>query len=201
MTYAIIGAGAIGHALATQFARQGIEVRLANSRGPQSLAQVAEELGPAVRPSSIEDALAADLVIFAVPFGTIPSIVEAAGTGAGWNGRIVVDATNAIAFPAFKPADLGGRLSSEIVAEAVPGARLVKAFNTIPAAVLAASPAEAGGRRLVVMSGDDVAAKQTMGELIERLGFAAIDLGTLRQASHLQQFGGALVAANLVRLT
>ena len=78
---------------------------------------------------------------------------------------------------------------------------MVKAFNTIPAAVLAAPPAEAGGRRVVVLSGDDPAAKETVSDLVGRLGFAAIDLGTLRQAGHLQQFGGALVAANLVRIT
>jgi predicted dinucleotide-binding enzyme len=201
MNYAIIGAGAIGHALATQFARQSVEVRLANSRGPQSLAQLVDELGSAVLPSSLEEALAAEVVILAVPFGAIRSMLETAGAGLDWRGRIVVDATNAIAFPDFKPANLGERLSSEIVAEAVKGARVVKAFNTIPAAVLAAPPAEAGGRRVVMLSGDDTAAKETVSDLVGRLGFAAIDLGTLRRASHLQQFGGALVAANLVRIT
>ena len=135
MTYAIIGSGAIGTALATQFARNDIDVLVANSRGPASLSDLAGKLGDNIKPASVQAAAKADIVILAVPFGSVP---ETVGDVADWNGRIIVDATNAIDFPAFTPKDLGGRLSTEVVADFVPGARVVKAFNTLPAAVLAA---------------------------------------------------------------
>ncbi|UVK46543.1 NADPH-dependent F420 reductase [Mesorhizobium sp. AR07] len=201
MTYAIVGSGAIGHAIATQFARGAIEVLLANSRGPSSLTDAVHELGPSVRPVTANEALRADVVILAIPFSAISPLAQsAAAEGVDWSGRLVIDASNAIAFPAFKPADLGGRLSTEVVAGAFPGARIVKAFNTIPAAKLAELPEQAGGRRVVVLSGDDADARSRAVSLIERLGYRPLDLGTLRQASHLQQFGGALVARDLVEL-
>jgi 8-hydroxy-5-deazaflavin:NADPH oxidoreductase len=198
MTYAIIGSGAIGSALASQFARKGIDVRIANSRGPASLADLVHELGPKVTAVSVQDALRADVVILAVPFGAVPDAVRDAG---GWDGRIVVDATNAIDFPAFTPTDLGGRPSSGIVAQAVPGARVVKAFNTLPAAVLATDPSQNGGRRVLFLSGDDARASSEVTKLIERLGFAPIDLGKLSEGGRLQQFGGALTVLNLTKHT
>jgi predicted dinucleotide-binding enzyme len=197
MTYAIIGSGKIGHALATQFARKGLEVMLANSRGPESILELAKALGPTVKASTASDALAADVVLLAIPFGAIPAATKDVPD---WKDRLVIDASNAVEIPAFTPADLGGRLSTEIVAEAVPGARIVKAFNTIPAAKLESQTALSGGRRVVVLSGDDASARSQASHLIEQLGFAALDLGTLRQASHLQQFGGAMVALDLIKL-
>src|SRR5690349_20019943 len=110
MTYAILGSGAIGHALATQFARSGVDVLLANHRGPASLVEVVRELGPRVRAISVEEAARADVVILAVPF---TAIAEAVSTVTRWDGRIVVDATYAIDFSAFTPTDLGGRPSTE----------------------------------------------------------------------------------------
>ena len=124
MTYAIIGSGAIGTALATQFARNNVDVLVANSRGPASVSDLAGKLGDNIKPVSVEAAANADVVILAVPFGSVP---DAVGGVSDWAGRVVVDATNAIDFPTFTPKDLGGRLSTEIVAEAVPGARVVKA--------------------------------------------------------------------------
>lgn len=73
----------------------------------------------------------------------------------------------------------------------------MKAFNTIPAAILAADPAEYGGRRVVFLAGNDVAANAAVAGLIERLGFAAIDLGKVTEGGRLQQFGGPLVAVDL----
>lgn len=195
MTYSIIGSGAIGRALAVQFARAGLDVLVANSRGPASLADMVRELGPKITAVSAQEALRASVVILAAPFTAIPAAV---GDAAGWEGRIVVDATNAIDFPAFTPTDLGGRLSSEVVADAVPGARVVKAFNTLPAAVLAADPAQNGGRRVLFVSGNDAAANAEIAGLIERLGFSAIDLGKLFEGGRLQQFGGPLTVHNLV---
>lgn len=107
---------------------------------------MAGKLGNNIKPTSIKDAAKADVIILAVPFG---SVSEAVSGISDWTGRVVIDATNAIDFPAFTPKDLRGRLSTEIVAEAVPGAHVVKAFNTLPAAVLATDPVKDGGNRVV----------------------------------------------------
>jgi predicted dinucleotide-binding enzyme len=196
MTYAILGSGAIGSALARQFARSSIDVLIANSRGPESLAGLVAELGSHVTPTALSDALRADVVILAVPFTAVGEAVQDA---AAWNGRIVVDATNAIDFPAFTPTDLGGCPSTAIVAETVPGARVVKAFNTLPAAVLASDPTQDGGRRVLFVSGDDAGANADIAGLIERLGFMPITLGAVAEGGLLQQFGAPLVAQNLTR--
>jgi len=195
MTYAIIGSGAIGTALATQFARNDIDVPVANSRGPASLADLVGRLGTNIKAASVQEALKADIVILAVPFGSVPETVRNA---AAWNGRIIVDATNAIDFPAFTPKDLGGRLSTDVVADFVPGARVVKAFNTLPAAVLASDPAKDGGHRVVFLSGNDAAANADVATLIKRLGFSGIDLGKLAEG-RLAQFGGPLMVHNLIK--
>ncbi|HEV2566626.1 MAG TPA: NADPH-dependent F420 reductase [Microvirga sp.] len=196
MTYAIIGSGAIGTALARQFARKSIPVHVANTRGAASLSDLAGELGESIRPSELSEALSADIVILAVPFTAVPEAVAGVGD---WGGRIVVDATNAIKFPDFAPADLGGRPSTQIVAEAVPGARVVKGFNTLPAGVLAAEPEVADGRRTVFLSSDDTEAAGELSALPERLGFAPIVLGRLAEGGRLQQFGGPLMVHSLIR--
>lgn len=197
MSYAIIGTGAIGHAIATQFARTQIEVLLANARGPASLAELVRELGGKLTASSVADAVRADLVIMAVPF---PAIREVAQAGAPWGGRIVVDASNAIDFPAFTPTDLGGRPSTSVVAEWCRGARVVKAFNTLPAALLARDPAVQGGRRVLFTAGDDKVANAEVGTLIERLGYAAVDLGKLAEGGLLSQFMGPLPNHDLIKM-
>ncbi|WP_113131843.1 NADPH-dependent F420 reductase [Hyphomicrobiales bacterium] len=195
MTYAIIGSGAIGSALIAHFASKGIPVKVANSRGPASLA-AARKSGDTTIPVEIDEAVAQDIVILALPFTAVPDLAK---VRKDWTGTIVIDATNAITFPEFRPADLGGRLSSEIVAETLPGAKVVKAFNTLPAAVLAANPAEASGRRVVLLSGNDEGANASVAGLIENLGFAALDVGGLKAAAPMQQFGGPLVAVNLIK--
>jgi 8-hydroxy-5-deazaflavin:NADPH oxidoreductase len=195
MSYSIIGSGAIGSALAGHFARKGIEVLLANSRGPASLKDVVHKLGSKVRAATVKEAANADIVILAVPFS---SVADAVGGISDWRGRIVVDATNAIDIPSFTPTDLEWRLSSEIVAEAVPGARLVKAFNTLLAAVLADNPFQGNGRRVIFMSSDDVDAAAAVAVLCEQLDFYPINLGRISEGGRLQQFGGPLSAQNLV---
>ena len=132
----------------------------------------------------------------AIPFDAVP----AATKGVHWGGRIVVDATNAIDLPAFTPSNLNGRLSTEVVAAAVSGARVVKAFNTLPAAILGADPAALGGRRVLFISGDDASARAAVVDLVERLGFAAIDLGGIAEGGRVQQFGGGIVGKDLIQL-
>ena len=133
------------------------------------------------------------MVILALPFSSVPQLADRTD----WAGRIVIDATNAIDFPAFTPTDLDGKLSSEVVAELLSGARVVKAFNTLPAAVLGENPKEAAGRRVIFLSGDDAEARAAVGAVIESIGFAPIDLGNLA-AGRSQQFGEPLVMRNLL---
>src|SRR5262249_28596772 len=135
-------------------------------------------------------------VILAIPFDAVPGAVK----GVEWDRRIVVDATNAIDFPAFSPRDLKGRPSTEIVADAVSGARVVKAFNTLPAAILGIDPAVSGGRRVLFVSGDDPSARRVVVDLVERLGFAAVDLGGIAEGGRAQQFGSGISGKEFVQL-
>ncbi|MDR7135050.1 putative dinucleotide-binding enzyme [Lysobacter niastensis] len=196
MTYAIIGSGAIGSAIATQFARAGLDVQVANSRGPASLQELASKLGHRIKPTVLEQALRADVVFLAVPFASAPAAL--AGTG-NWQDRILVDATNAVESPSFRPIDLAGRLSSQVIGEFAPGARIVKAFNTLPAAILASDPRKQGGRRTLFLSGDHTDANIKIAALIEALGFSAIDLGPIDQGGRLQHFGRPLMVHNLIK--
>jgi len=193
-TIAIVGAGAIGRALSTHFARAGIDVMIANRAGPSSLANLTADLGKHVRAASIEQALAADIVFLAVPF---PAVKDAVRAAPRWKGRVVVDATNALDLPDFTPSDLAGRMSTHLVAETVPGARVVKAFNTLPAAVLAQDPAQGNRRRVIFVSGDDDRANYEVAAVVERLGFAPIVLGKVAEGGRLQQWGGALTMQDM----
>ena len=192
----IIGAGHAGQAFARVAARAGREVVMANSRGPQSLAGVVEALGTGVSAGTVAEAAASAMVVIAVPWASVPEAVASLA----WDGQIVVDQTNAFVFPEMKPADLGGRSSSEIVAELVEGARVVKGANTLGAESLGSDPQEAGGRRVLFLSGDDGAAKAVVADLFEGAGFFPIDLGDLATGGRLQQVGGPLAGLNLVRL-
>jgi len=196
MNIAIIGAGAIGTAIARQLARNGIAASIANSRGPQSLHALTDQLGPKINAVSIEEAAQADIVFLAVNWGRIPDALNGLGP---WNQRILIDANNAIEAPSYKAVDLGGRASSDVVAEFAPGARVVKAFNHLLAAVLDGDPQAEGGRRVLFLSGPDAAAKKTVAELITRLGFAPVDLGGVNEGRAAQFPGGALPVLNLVK--
>jgi len=195
MHIGIIGAGGIGAAIARALSANGIPATLANSRGPESLAALAAEL-PGITAGSVEQAAQADLVFLAVPWSKIPAAIGRLGD---WHGRIVVDANNPIEAPAFRPVELGGRASSAVIADLLPGARLVKAFNHLQPSLLAGDPQAEGGRRVLFLSGEDAAAKAEVAKLIGQLGFFALDLGGV-QAGRMQQFpGGPLPALNLVK--
>jgi predicted dinucleotide-binding enzyme len=138
------------------------------------------------------------MVVIAVPWSGLQDAIS--GLPA-WNGRIVVDATNAVILPEFRVPDLGGRTSSEIVADLVPGARVVKGFNTLLAEILGSDPKVSGGQRVIVFSGDDPQAKKEFNSLLAAAGFAGIDLGGLATGGRLQQFpGGPFAAINLIKL-
>lgn len=193
----IIGSGNIGSAFARVLARNGIEATIANSRGPDSLAELVRELGPTIKAGTREDAAAKDIVLVAVNWTKLPVALACLPD---WKSRIVIDANNPIEAPLFKPVELNGRTSSEVVASLVPGARVVKAFNHLLAAHLGSDPAAEGGKRILFYSGDDVRAKSEVSALIDKIGFFGIDLGSLAVGGKLAQFpGGPLPALNLVK--
>lgn len=198
MIIGIIGSGAIGAAFARTLSRAGVEATISNSRGPDSLDGLVRELGPSIKAGSREEAASADIVVVAVNWTKLPTAMAGLPD---WKGRIVIDANNPIEAPLFKPAELGGRVSSEVFAALVPGARVVKAFNHLRAELLATDPGSDGGRRVLFYSGDDTAAKAEVASLIERIGFAGIDLGSLAVGGKLTQFpGGPLPNQNLVKM-
>nr|WP_266182031.1 NAD(P)-binding domain-containing protein [Dyella humicola] len=196
MSYAIIGSGAVGSALAKQFARNKIKAVISNRRGPASLEDAVQTFAPIVSATETTVALDADVIILAVPFGAVEEVAQ---LRSDWSGKIVVDATNAIEFPAFKPLDLGGRPSSDVVAAKFKGAKVVKAFNTLPAAVLADEPRQGEGHRTIFVSGDHTDANERVASLATVLGFAPITLGRLGEGGLLQQFGGPLTVHSLIK--
>jgi predicted dinucleotide-binding enzyme len=187
----IIGAGRIGKAMARIARRAGRAVVIANSRGPESLTSVVEALGDGVSAGTVKEAEAADIVVVAVMWPDVPKAV-AGLVGAG---KIVIDPTND-----FDPSDLNGRTSSEVVADLVAPARVVKTANILAADVLGSDPHQAGGQRVMLLSGDDADAKSEVGRLFDDAGFFVIDLGGLREGGQMQQFGAPLAGHNLIRL-
>ena len=180
MSYAIIGFGKIGQALAHAFARKNIEVAVASRRPPEALAPQARAIGPTVVAKSLREALEADTIILAVPFGEHREVAKALPS---WKGKTIIDATNGFG------EELDGLLSSAVVAKAFTGAKLVKGFNHLGAAKLAADPVVEGGHRVVFLSSDDDEdATASVAALAKQLGFAPVKLGKLDE-------GGALVHA------
>src|SRR5471032_2734400 len=174
MSYAIIGFGNIGQALAKAFARNGIEVSVATTRDPESFASAAAAIGPGITPKTLAEAVKSDIIFLAVRFESHKEVAKALPT---WKGKIIVDVTNAYGVP---PEQLGGQPSSaKVVAQAFTGGRLVKGFNHLVAAVLDQDPAVHGGRRVVFLASDDDAAVAEVGVLAENLGFSSIKLGGL----------------------
>jgi predicted dinucleotide-binding enzyme len=184
MTYAIIGFGQIGRALARTFVRKGIEVSVATTRDPESIASTAAAIGPRVIPKTLAEAVKADILFLAVRYGSHREVAKALPS---WKGKTIVDVTNAYGVP---PGELGGQPSARVVAQAFTGARLVKGFNHLVAAVLAQDPAVHGGRRVVFLASDDDAAATEVGALAEKLGFAPIQLGGLAEGGLLVQAQG-----------
>jgi len=191
MDVGIIGAGRLGQAMARTALRAGRRIVMANSRSPESLTPLVSTLGEGASAGTVDEAASADVVVIAVPWPR----VGAAVAGLRWDGRIVVDATND-----FDPGDLDGSTSSQVLAGLVPGARVVKAANTLGAPVLGSDPHEGGGRRVLFLSGDDAEAKSAVTALFEDAGFAAIDLGGLATGGTMQQVGGPLAGVNLIQL-
>jgi 8-hydroxy-5-deazaflavin:NADPH oxidoreductase len=184
MSCAIIGFGNIGQALAKAFARNGIEASVATTHDPESFASDAAAIGPEIIPKTLAEAVKADIIFLAVRFESHQDVAKTLPT---WKGKTIIDVTNAYGVP---PEELGGQPSSKFVAQAFAGARLVKGFNHLVAAVLAQDPAVHGGRRVVFLASDDDGAAAEIGSLAQTLGFSPIKLGGLSEGGLLVQARG-----------
>ena len=176
---------------------RGTDGHSANSRGPESLADLVAELGDGVVAGTVAQAAQCELVAIPVPWE--PGSDRRCWHRVGWPNR---DRPHESAEPpGLVIQDLGGRSSGRVVSEMLPGARLVKVANTLPADVLASNPAEAGGQRVLVLSGDDGDAKRAVSEFFGAAGFATIDLGGLDDGGRLQDVSpGIFRRVNLIRL-
>lgn len=197
MKIGIIGAGNVATAVAAYALAQGHQVMLSNRSGPAALSKVIERLGAGATGVAVAEAAAAEVVLLAAPWISLEEILSSLPP---WNGRILIDATNPYVVTKAKliAADLHGRSSSEIVAELAPGAKVVKAFNSVYMSNLRAGARVGNARRVLFVSGDDMSAKTVVRALITSFGFACIDLGRLKEGGRLQQPGAALGGLDLL---
>jgi 8-hydroxy-5-deazaflavin:NADPH oxidoreductase len=188
MIIAVLGAGNVGQVLATRSAAAGHEVRLANSRGPATLADAAaltkakpEHLGPAVAD--------ADVVALAVPYAAVGDVATAGGP---WDGKVVIDATNFFEQRDGAERRPGPEGSSAEVQRKLAGSFVVKAFNTIPARLLLAADSPSGGQITIPVASDDEKAGRIVEDLVAEMGFVPLRVGRLAAAAQLMDAGGAL---------
>ena len=196
MRIGTIGAGEVALAVAREALAHGHSIVLSSRSGPGALAGKVTELGRGASAATVEEAASLDYVLLAVQWRN----VEAALRGLPkWNGRVLIDATNPVAetCPNLVLADLGGIGASEIVGGFAPGARIVKAFNSMWMACFTQGPVKGQGRRVILVSGDDKEPKRVVKDLIESFGFAAIDLGGFVSGGRIQQAGGPLAGFDL----
>jgi 8-hydroxy-5-deazaflavin:NADPH oxidoreductase len=188
MKIGILGAGRIGANAAALFAKAGHTVAISNSKGPESLKAQIQEHGTNVSAVTSEEAVNfGEIVLIAVPWLKRDQLPKAEL----FENKIVIDAMNA-----YGPRgiiDLSPSTSSEEVSKQLPGARLVKGFNTMYFETLRTSgkPSEEG-RLVIFIAGDDSEAKAIVAHLIEEIGFAAVDTGFLHEGGRLQQPDSAI---------
>ena len=196
MEIGTIGAGDFAQAFAKRALKAGHKVKLSNSRGPESLREVVNQLGPGATAATAEEAATCEMVFLAVPWDKVP---ETLASLPKWKNQILIDGTNPFHGKAgsFKPADVGNLSTSQLVASLASGARVVKALNNITASNLEADPVINGARRVAFVSADDGAAKKQVEILLKGLGYSVIDLGNLRDGGLFQQAGGPLAGRDL----
>jgi predicted dinucleotide-binding enzyme len=197
MKIGMIGAGEVSLAVGRYAIAAGHQVILSNRSGGEKLAAAVAKLGGAAESASIAEAAEADLVLLGVPWRQIEA---ALGAVPDWKGKILIDATNPFleTGPKWVLADLGDRGATEIVGSFAPGARLVKAFNSVVMRNFEAGPRRGDARRVLCVSGDDLEAKGIVTALIKSFGFAVIDLGGLETGGRLQQAGGPITGRDLL---
>src|ERR1700721_2252164 len=197
MKIGFIGAGVVSQTISKHVLAAGHRVLLSNTRGPESLAQLVKEIGPGAEAGTPQEATEQDIVVLAANW---PNMQKALFSIPDWKGRILVDTTNRLAgFSPLTLGDVSGRTSSEIVADLAPGARVVKAFNSVPMAWIS-DFSSSKPRTVLFISGDDADAKKPGHSLIEEIGFEGVDLGSLAVGGRLQQLGGPLAGIRLTFL-
>ncbi|QOY90324.1 NADPH-dependent F420 reductase [Paludibaculum fermentans] len=194
MKIGFIGAGVVARTLAKHVLPFGHKVLLSNSRGPESLASLVTELGSGATAGMPQQAADQDIVVLATNW---PRVQSALFSLPDWKGRVLVDATNRVAgYSPLVLGDISGRTSSEIVADLAPGAKVVKAFNSVPMSWISDFSSTKPSTVLFI-SGDHPDAKKPVSDLIEQAGFSCIDLGSLAIGGRLQQLGGPLAGVRL----
>jgi predicted dinucleotide-binding enzyme len=196
MKIGVVGAATVGMTLATKFATAGHDVLVANSRGPQSLTAPLADEGSAVKPASVAEAFARDVVFLAIPWLRVSEVLT---PDISWDGRILVDTTNIFVSyaPDYRVDDLRGSSGSEVVARLAPSARVVKAFNTLPFKVMfAATPANL--KRVLFIAGDENEAVSTVSALIRQIGLYPVALGPLAIAGRQMELSGPLSSLELL---
>jgi 8-hydroxy-5-deazaflavin:NADPH oxidoreductase len=188
MKFGFIGAGEVAQIYAKHFVRHGHEVVLSSSRGPDSLIELARSIGPNARAGTVKEAAKQDIVILCVRWHQAK---QALAEVSDWNGRILVDATN-------RPLDedTKGKTASEVIASYAPGARVVKALNTVVMKWIQ-DYSNKKPKTVLFLSGDDADAKRKLARALEETGFVPVDLGGLIDGGRLQQLGGPLNALHL----
>jgi predicted dinucleotide-binding enzyme len=191
MELGTIGAGDFAQAFAKRALKAGYKVTLSNSRGPESLREIVSQLGPGAMAATKEQAAACEMVLLAVPWDNVPGTLASLSK---WKNQILIDGTNPYHGKAgnFKPANVGNLSTSQLVAALAPGARVVKALNTMSVPNLEADPVVNGARRVAFISADDDAAKRRVETLLKAFGYSVADLGNLRDGGLIQQAGGPL---------
>ena len=196
MEIGTIGAGAFAQAFAKRALKAGHKVKLTNNLGPERLIEIVNQLGPGAMAATVEEAVACEMVLLAVPWDNVPQTLASLPK---WKNQILIDGTNPFHGSAgkFTPADVGNLSTSQLVAALAPGARVVKALNTMIAPNLEAEPIVNGARRVAFISADDDGAKGQVEVLLAGFGYSVIDLGNLRDGGLIQQAGGPLAGRNL----
>jgi len=192
MKIGIIGSGNIGGTTAKLFTKAGHEVAISNSRGPESLKSFVSSVGPNIMANTVEDAIKfGEVILLAIPWRRRQDLLSVSKL---FDGKIVIDAMNPYS-ENFEVIDLGNSTSSEEVLKQIPNSRLVKAFNTIYYEHLRTKGnpnASIEDRFTIFVAGDDLDAKTTISKLIEDIGFAPVDTGSLREGGLKQQPGSPI---------
>jgi 8-hydroxy-5-deazaflavin:NADPH oxidoreductase len=195
MNLGILGAGPVGFELATRYAAAGHDVRVANRRGPESVAAIFAACQHSITPSTVAEVVECEVVFLATPWSNVQDVLR---PEISWGGRILVDATNV--YSQYKTelivADLKGDYGSEIIARLAPDALIIKAFNTLPFNLMFAPPPP-GFRKVLFVAGDDQSAVNTIIALIRELELHPVHVGELSKTGRQMQLGGFLSGLEL----
>ena len=197
MEIGTIGAGAFAQAFAKKALKAGHRIKLSNSGGPGSLKETVNQLGSGATAVIREEAVRSEMVLLAVPWDNLRETLVSLPA---WKNQILIDGTNPFHGKGgdFTPANVGNLSTSQLVAALAPGARVVKALNTMTVPVLEADPIVNGAKRVAFVSADDDGAKKQVQNLLESFGYSVIDLGNLRDGGLMQQAGGPLAGRRLL---